>query len=70
MFGVIYSLLFLVWVFVLNGKIQRGPVAPPEPDRAPDEKGFLAAAASGGSLTGAKEGVPPENGDDAEGKED
>jgi cytochrome d ubiquinol oxidase subunit I len=25
MFAVIYALLFAVWVFVLNGKIQHGP---------------------------------------------
>ncbi len=30
LFGVIYSLLFAVWVFVLNGKIQHGPESPEE----------------------------------------
>jgi cytochrome d ubiquinol oxidase subunit I len=28
MFGLVYFLLFLVWVFVLNNQIQRGPAAP------------------------------------------
>jgi cytochrome d ubiquinol oxidase subunit I len=30
LFGIIYSLLFAVWVFVLNGKIQHGPESPEE----------------------------------------
>ncbi|SMP44462.1 cytochrome bd-I ubiquinol oxidase subunit 1 apoprotein [Neorhodopirellula lusitana] len=30
MFGIIYSLLFAVWVFVLNQKIQHGPESPEE----------------------------------------
>ncbi|EMB17105.1 cytochrome ubiquinol oxidase subunit I [Rhodopirellula europaea] len=30
LFGVIYSLLFAVWVFVLNNKIQHGPESPEE----------------------------------------
>lgn len=30
LFGVIYSLLFAVWVFVLNSKIQHGPESPEE----------------------------------------
>lgn len=25
MFGIIYSLLFVLWIFILNGKIQKGP---------------------------------------------
>ena len=42
MFGVIYSLLFMVWIHVLNDKIQRGPEAA-EPT-AGMGAGFLAAA--------------------------
>ena len=30
LFGVIYSLLFAVWIFVLNNKIQHGPESPEE----------------------------------------
>ena len=30
LFGVIYSLLFAVWIFVLNNKIQHGPESPSE----------------------------------------
>jgi cytochrome d ubiquinol oxidase subunit I len=45
MFGVIYGLLFWVWLFVLNDKIQKGPtpVSPPGHTTAP---GLLSAAAS------------------------
>jgi len=43
MFGLIYSLLFAVWVFVLNDKIQKGP-EPIEGERGEDEA-FLDAAA-------------------------
>jgi cytochrome d ubiquinol oxidase subunit I len=45
-FGLIYALLFAVWIFVLNDKIQKGPEpVGEEPGAAPDrEGGFLAAA--------------------------
>lgn len=43
MFGLIYALLFFVWIFILNHKIQEGPELPEEHERqAPD---FLGAAA-------------------------
>jgi cytochrome d ubiquinol oxidase subunit I len=45
MFGVIYALLFAVWLFVLNDKIQKGPEPIDVEPLAPEEKGFLAAAA-------------------------
>jgi cytochrome d ubiquinol oxidase subunit I len=35
MFGVIYALLFAVWVYVLNDKIQHGPDDAPEETSAP-----------------------------------
>lgn len=41
MFGVIYLLLGAVWVFVLNQKIQKGPVPVPIPEK---HRGMLAAA--------------------------
>ncbi|MBK7405487.1 MAG: cytochrome ubiquinol oxidase subunit I [Phycisphaerales bacterium] len=47
MFGAIYALLFAVWVFVLNSKIQHGPderASEPGSDR-PDVRGILASAA-------------------------
>jgi cytochrome d ubiquinol oxidase subunit I len=44
MFAAIYALLFWVWIYVLNDKIQKGPapVAPPERTTTP---GILSAAA-------------------------
>jgi len=57
LFGVIYLLLFLVWVFVLNHKIQTGP---PEVGAEGAEGGFLGTAGRRvghtGSLTEAGEG--------------
>lgn len=44
MFGLIYALLFAVWVFVLHRKIQHGPTAPPGAEAEPRD-GLLAAAA-------------------------
>lgn len=55
MFGLLYSALFAVWVFVLNEKIKHGPDDPDElASRAKLEGGFLVAAAGAGeqSLTG------------------
>lgn len=43
MFGLIYAALFLVWVFVLNQKIQRGP-EPVTPGAHTTREGFLQAA--------------------------
>lgn len=45
MFGAIYALLFVVWVFVLNHKIRIGPDDGTE-RHADDRRGFLSAAAS------------------------
>jgi cytochrome bd ubiquinol oxidase subunit I len=44
MFGVIYALLFAVYVFVLNDKIQHGPDEPAPPPTATTGGGLLAAA--------------------------
>jgi cytochrome d ubiquinol oxidase subunit I len=63
MFGVVYLLLFAVWVFVMNSKIQHGPEAPkPVPTSTAGRVSFrslLEAAAAlvkgGGSLTSAKQ---------------
>lgn len=44
MFGVIYSLLAAVWLFLLNHKIQTGPRSLPVSDGG-DDRGFLATAA-------------------------
>ncbi|HOQ91192.1 MAG TPA: cytochrome ubiquinol oxidase subunit I, partial [Candidatus Hydrogenedentes bacterium] len=42
MFGVVYLLLFAVWIYTLNDKIQKGPdYHPPLPE---GPKGFMAAA--------------------------
>lgn len=45
LFGIIYSLLFAVWIFVLNKKIQHGPESPEELEKykqelASDSKGI------------------------------
>lgn len=45
MFGVIYVLLFFVWVFVLNSKIQHGPEPVEPPSEHTTVGGFLEAAA-------------------------
>lgn len=44
MFGLIYVLLFAVWVYVLNEKIKHGPETPETPERKgkPQDEGFLA----------------------------
>jgi cytochrome d ubiquinol oxidase subunit I len=59
MFAVIYALLFAVWVYVLNRKIQHGPEAVPAGPEATSAEGLLEAAArrsgtAGFSLTEAK----------------
>jgi cytochrome d ubiquinol oxidase subunit I len=45
MFGLIYALLFAVWVYVLNDKIQKGPELEERGIAPGDERGFFAAAA-------------------------
>jgi cytochrome d ubiquinol oxidase subunit I len=70
MFSVIYLLLFAVWVYVLNSKIQHGPdeaEEPPPPATSP--KGLLEAAArladpAGYSLTLAKQDQPAAPGEE------
>ena len=63
MFGVIYTLLFAVWIFVLNDKIQKGP-EPVEgaPAREDEVRGFFDVAARrpahSDSLTGDETGQP------------
>ena len=46
MFGVIYALLFAVWVYVLNDKIQHGPEEPEVTPPAPPTGGLGAMATS------------------------
>lgn len=61
MFTVVYALLFAVWVFVLNSKIQHGPAEPTShPARGTSGAGLLSAAATlagheSHSLTSAKD---------------
>jgi cytochrome d ubiquinol oxidase subunit I len=46
MFGLLYALLFAVWIYVLNDKIQRGPEpVGQEPGAVPNEEGSFRAAA-------------------------
>jgi hypothetical protein len=61
MFGLIYAMLFAVWVFVLHNKIQHGP-EPVDDDRPrdTDPEGLLEVAAryvnpSGYSMTSVRE---------------
>jgi len=62
MFGAIYLLLFAVWIFVLNSKIQHGPDPHPHqpPEESEDGAGYLASAAGRvghtDSMTDAKTG--------------
>ena len=58
MFGLIYSLLFVLWIFILNQKIQHGPEPLPAPENEPDTNpgpGLIDAATAradhSGSLT-------------------
>jgi cytochrome d ubiquinol oxidase subunit I len=44
MFGAVYALLFLVWVFVLNSKIQHGPEPVTIPSEATGTEGLIDAA--------------------------
>jgi cytochrome d ubiquinol oxidase subunit I len=44
-FGVVYVLLFAVWVFVLDGKIKHGPDEPSDAGKPPPESLLEAAAA-------------------------
>lgn len=46
MFGVVYALLFFVWVFVMNEKIQHGPQMPPP--RRPEDAGLRGLADAAG----------------------
>ncbi len=55
LFGIIYSLLFAVWIFVLNHKIQHGPESPDqlaEYKRQRDKSPLSAAIGRGGSSYG------------------
>lgn len=45
MFGFVYFLLGLVWVFIMNDKIQHGPEAPPTPPASTSLVGLLDSAA-------------------------
>ena len=61
MFGVIYTLLFAVWIFVLNDKIQKGPEpVKGTPSGRDDASGFFSVAARrpahSDSLTSAETG--------------
>jgi cytochrome d ubiquinol oxidase subunit I len=58
MFGLIYLMLFALWIFVLDRKIRHGPSEPkageePPPMHGPPG-GIAAAIAGGKSLTGAR----------------
>lgn len=50
MFGVIYTLLFVVWIFLLNDKIQKGPEAASVPGRTTPSGVLDAAAGYAGHL--------------------
>ena len=59
MFTIIYALLFAVWIFVLNDKIQHGPDEPTAPPDKTTGSGLMDAATAleghGVSMTGAKD---------------
>jgi len=59
LFGVVYLLLFIVWVYVMNAKIQHGP-DPVEGEPPPEARSLLEAVSrwvnpAGWSLSGAKD---------------
>ena len=62
MFGLIYTLLFVVWVWVLNNKIQHGPDSLPDASADTSVGGFLTA---GADLAGHKQSFTRTD-DDAE----
>lgn len=59
LFGFVYGLLFLVWIYVLNEKIQHGPDPLREEGDPPPTGGLFSAAKPGGALL---EGAPWEEG--------
>jgi cytochrome d ubiquinol oxidase subunit I len=64
MFGLIYALLFVLWIMILNGKIQHGPE--PIAETPPDPGSHVLEAASArvdhaGSLTEANEPPGPDD---------
>lgn len=65
MFMLIYSLLFVVWITVLNGKIQHGPEALPRSPEGTDLSNFLSAGATmvgkHASMTEAAPASPQDN---------
>lgn len=67
LFSVIYFLLFLIWVFLLNHKIQQGP-EPVGPPARTTREGIVAAAAERidheGSMTEAKASLRPGRGEE------
>ncbi|MDX1762901.1 MAG: cytochrome ubiquinol oxidase subunit I [bacterium] len=60
MFGLVYALLFSLWFYILNSKIQHGPDYTDAGITEPDEKGVVRAATTladhRGGLTGDREG--------------
>ncbi|QDU32538.1 Cytochrome bd-I ubiquinol oxidase subunit 1 [Poriferisphaera corsica] len=66
MFGLIYTLLFFVWIFVLNEKIRKGPAPASEAATAPE--GFLRTAGEHAhdSMTSMREGDQDEEGNEDE----
>jgi len=59
MFGLVYVLLFVLWLVLLNHKIQEGPDYEPPPDTTRGDALLEAAAqrvGHTGSMTEAKEG--------------
>lgn len=67
MFGVIYFLLFCLWVFVMNEKIKHGPETALERARVHVKRGFLEASAVR-ALHGADEGMLETRDDPAHGE--
>jgi cytochrome d ubiquinol oxidase subunit I len=65
MFGLLYSLLFVLWLWVLNHKIQAGPApSGAEPDETTGRDVLEAAALRAGheeTLTGARGPAPAGN---------
>ena len=66
-FGLIYLLLFIIWIYIMNDKIQKGPEYPIHA-ATPAKGGLMDTAAqmadpSGPSMTGARDTAKPDDAD-------
>ena len=70
LFGFVYGLLFLVWIYVLNEKIQHGPDPLREPGDPPPSGGLFSAAKPGGALLAGTPRTGPDAAESKDGREE